>query len=68
MNLDARFRDLHLGQGAEMALPIWGEYMQKVYADPLIDVSTRDFPFPEGGVSVLLDCNQNNLINNDEEF
>jgi len=67
-NRAVRFRDLHLGQGAEMALPIWGEYMKKIYADPQIDVSTRDFPFPEGGVSVLLDCNQSNLINNEEEF
>ena len=67
-NRAVRFRDLQLGQGAEMALPIWGDYMQKVYADPELDVSTKNFPFPENGVSVVLDCDGNNLINNDDEF
>lgn len=28
------FEDLQSGQGANMALPIWGYYMRKVYADP----------------------------------
>ncbi|MEM6321283.1 MAG: transglycosylase domain-containing protein [Bacteroidota bacterium] len=28
------FRTIHLGQGANMALPIWGRFMNKVYKDP----------------------------------
>ena len=32
------FEDLQSGQGASMALPIWGYYMKKVYAD-------RDLPY-----------------------
>lgn len=28
------FRSIHLGQGANMALPIWGRFMNKVYKDP----------------------------------
>ena len=67
-NRSVRFRDLHLGQGAEMALPIWANYMKSLYSDNSLGISVKDFPFPENGVSVILDCNQNNKINNDEEF
>ena len=35
-----------LAQGATLALPIWGYYMNKVYADPKIGISTDDFPEP----------------------
>ncbi len=33
------FEDLHTGQGANMALPIWGYYMRKVYADSSLTYS-----------------------------
>jgi penicillin-binding protein 1A len=32
-----RFRSMQFGQGAKMALPIFGYYMQKVYADKSLD-------------------------------
>ena len=67
-NRSVRFRDLHLGQGAEMALPIWANYMNALYNDNTISISADDFPFPENGVSVTLDCNENKDINNDDEF
>jgi len=67
-NRSVRFRDLHLGQGAEMALPIWANYMNALYSDNAISISTDDFPFPENGVSVTLDCSENKEINNDDEF
>ncbi|MBL31170.1 MAG: penicillin-binding protein [Flavobacteriales bacterium] len=67
-NRSVRFRDLHLGQGAEMALPIWANYMKNLYRDNSLGVSAKNFPFPENGVSVILDCNQKDKINNDEEF
>ncbi len=35
-----------LAQGATLALPIWGYYMNKVYGDPNIGISTDDFPEP----------------------
>jgi penicillin-binding protein 1A len=38
-----RFRSMTWGQGARMALPIYGYYMQKVYKDPVIALSTTDF-------------------------
>jgi penicillin-binding protein 1A len=41
-----RFRSMNWGQGARMALPIYGYYMQKVYKDPVVALSTRDFEQP----------------------
>lgn len=54
----AHFRSTHLGQGANMALPIWGKYMQKVYADPSIQISKGEFERPENPIEVELDCNK----------
>ena len=51
-----------------MALPIWANYMNALYNDNAISISADDFPFPENGVSVTLDCNENKEINNDDEF
>ncbi len=42
-----RFRSTDQGQGARTAMPIYGYYMQKVYKDPKIGVSTIDFEKPE---------------------
>ena len=47
-------RDIHFdrmadGQGASMALPIWGIYMNKVYADKALGYSQEDtFDIPDG--------------------
>ena len=38
------FRTIALGQGGRMAMPAWGMYMQKVYADPTL-VEYRKGPF-----------------------
>jgi len=50
------FGSLYYGQGATTALPIWGIYMKKVYADKSLEVSDGDFELPENGVSINLDC------------
>ena len=50
-----RFSNLAYGQGATMALPIWGLYMKKVYADEELDVSTKDFDEPEH-LTIETDC------------
>jgi penicillin-binding protein 1A len=49
------FRSTSLGQGANMALPIWALYMQRVYADDSLNVSQGDFIRPTG-FDVELDC------------
>ena len=42
------FNGMAMGQGASMALPIYGKFMQKVYADPLLPYSQdARFVFPE---------------------
>ncbi|RKN82709.1 penicillin-binding protein 1A [Ulvibacterium marinum] len=49
------FRGLAYGQGASMALPIWGLYMRKNYANKELGVSEEDFPEPEE-LSINVDC------------
>ena len=41
------FSSTALGQGANMALPIWGIWMKKVLADGTLGISSND-AFPEG--------------------
>ncbi|HAW52462.1 MAG TPA: penicillin-binding protein [Flavobacteriales bacterium] len=52
-----RFSTLNKGMGTNMALPIWGYFMQKVYADSTLKVSMGDFEKPEKKISIELDCN-----------
>lgn len=41
------FNGMALGQGASMALPIYGRFMSKVYADPTLPYrQDEDFPYP----------------------
>ena len=40
------FKTTTYGQGAAMALPIWGLYMKSCYADKTLDVSEDDFEKP----------------------
>ena len=56
----AHFRSITLGQGANMALPIWGLYMQRIYADASLHYSKRDFDPPKNPLNVDLDCGDEN--------
>lgn len=49
------FPGIAYGQGATMALPIWGIYMKDVYADENLNVSSEDFKRPHN-VSIATDC------------
>jgi len=51
------FRDITLGQGAHMALPIWGEYMTRVYENKDLGVSKEDFD-PPNRLNIELDCEE----------
>ena len=53
-----RFKSMNWGQGARMALPIYGYYMNKVYKDPIIGLSTRDFDIPKDYDSEAYDCTE----------
>lgn len=50
------FRSITLGQGANMALPIWALFMKKVLADPELNIASGDFEKPASGFKVDLDC------------
>jgi penicillin-binding protein 1A len=52
------FNSTDQGQGANMALPIFGYFMNKVYADPTIDISKGDFHRPDGDLGVETDCHK----------
>jgi len=49
------FVDIGRGQGASMALPIWGLYMKKCYADKSLNVSDKPFEKP-ANLTIELDC------------
>src|SRR5690606_38122438 len=51
----AHFKSTVYGQGATMALPIWGIFMKKCYGDKTLYVSDEDFERP-ANISVLVDC------------
>lgn len=53
-----RFHSMALGQGAQAALPIFGYYMKKVYADKELNYSTGDFPLPPDGLTREIDCSK----------
>ena len=63
------FRSTFYGQGANMALPVWAEYMQRVYADSLtLGIYPESFEIPQS-IDVLLDCgSKNESIEEYEEF
>jgi penicillin-binding protein 1A len=51
-----RFRSMQWGQGARLALPIYGYFMQKVYKDPKIGLPTTDFEQPASYDPKLFSC------------
>ncbi len=67
------FRTITLGQGANMALPIWALYMKKVYADPSLGISMGEFDKPLKDVMIEFDCEkydreqQNGMLDQQEE-
>ncbi|MDP7429987.1 MAG: penicillin-binding transpeptidase domain-containing protein, partial [Flavobacteriales bacterium] len=52
------FRNTHYGQGANMALPVFAEYMQRVYTDTLESgVYPISFNIPKA-IDVKMDCGE----------
>jgi penicillin-binding protein 1A len=46
-----------------MALPIWGDFMTKVYGDSTLNYTKGPFPEPRRQLSIQLDCSQYGLVN-----
>ncbi|MDG2397132.1 MAG: transglycosylase domain-containing protein [Flavobacteriaceae bacterium] len=67
------FRDIAYGQGATMALPIWGLFMQAIYEDEELNISKEDFSAPEK-ITIPIDCdkvfidNTSKTIKSDDDF
>ena len=61
------FRSITYGQGASMALPIWGLFMKSCYADKTLDVSTGNFEVPKN-LSINVDCSKEsgNYLNGED--
>lgn len=52
-----RFPSITYGQGATLALPIWGMYMKDVYANDSLQISKEEFEAPEN-LSIRIDCDE----------
>ncbi len=50
------FNSTNEGQGASMALPIWGKFFQKVYADRTLKITKNGFKKPANMGDIELDC------------
>lgn len=62
----AHFRSTFYGQGANMALPVFAEYMKSIYSDTLeLGIYPEKFNIPSY-VDVLLDCGEYNYIDQEE--
>lgn len=62
------FNSMVEGQGASMALPIWGKFFNKIYADKKLNVSKGDFPRPKNlDPNLEMDCSKydNNILQDD---
>ncbi|MBQ0768189.1 MAG: transglycosylase domain-containing protein [Bizionia sp.] len=61
----AHFKTITYGQGASMALPIWGMFMRSCYEDEDLEISKGEFERPEN-LSIEVDCSKYNPEGNDE--
>lgn len=61
----AHFKSITYGQGASMALPIWGMFMRSCYEDEDLEISKDNFERPED-LSIEVDCSKYNAEGNDE--
>jgi len=58
------FDKLSLGSGANMALPIWAIYMQKVYNDSTLYITQEDTFEKPPGFDIQIDCQVNDFNTN----
>lgn len=55
-DMQVHFQSASLGQGANMALPIWAIFYKKVITDGTLGISENDVFVAPSGVSVNMDC------------
>lgn len=64
---DIHFESTYLGQGANMALPIFALYMKEVYANEDLEITEEDVFEEPLNFNVNLDCNQRDASNGNDE-
>ncbi|NJM14068.1 MAG: hypothetical protein HC896_00555 [Bacteroidales bacterium] len=57
------FDNLAQGQGAHMALPIWGLYMDRVYNDSSLNITQADTFLVPDNINVNINCEEMNVVN-----
>ena len=62
------FSTLHLGQGANMALPIFALYMKKIYEDPEYGIMQTEVFDPPQNFNINLKCDDEKGNNPGEDF
>ncbi|GGE34715.1 penicillin-binding protein 1A [Psychroflexus planctonicus] len=60
-----RFPSITYGQGATMALPIWGMYMKDLYENEDVEVSDEAFEKPEN-LTIPIECDQLQDVDSDK--
>lgn len=65
-NRAVHFPTITYGQGATMALPIWGMYMKKLYANDSLKISKAAFDRPEN-LTIDINCDDNDGPEEQEE-
>lgn len=63
----AHFKSITYGQGAAMALPIWGVYMKSCYADQDLGISKDNFDIPLN-LSINVDCSNTDEDKDDDKL
>ena len=62
--LESIFEDRVAKALNKLGVPIYGYYMNKVYADPKIEISTGDFERPSGPITIETNCRNKVKITN----
>lgn len=53
------FENMEWGQGATESLPVWANYMLKVYDNPALHIEQDvDFEKPKGPLTIEIDCDK----------
>ncbi len=63
---NVHFSSTTYGQGANMALPIFGDFMEQVFSDETIKLGRGEFSIPEGSISIELDCQNYDSLQNSQ--
>ncbi|WP_291857451.1 transglycosylase domain-containing protein [Marinilabilia sp.] len=63
---DIHFDNIHLGQGANTALPVWALYMKEVYANEEIPITQEDTFEEPVNFNINLNCPDENITAGEE--